>query len=429
MSTTNSEDLFICGKCHINFTDLNTFLTHRSTCVNEQPINICPISSCPLTALLSADLETFVDDISSDLSSTFVEQVDINNETIDHSSNENTISEIECLICDQQFESQTILENHIYEHAIYIRKDENINSKSIHNESLECKQCSLTFSSKASLNIHNKTFHDHDLVFRCLNQTCSQIFENPIDYIRHAQIHSQKSSRNLRLRRIYRCKTCKKLFPTSEQLQYHIQYETHKFLCQLCSIEFESKNSYHNHLAKHSDLPLYHCTICRKSFKKRADLSQHMITEHNENISKEKICLICNLIFSTRFHLNRHNITKHSNIKPFKCKEYGCEETFARKDKLKQHEAKHHALGGIYKCDDCSKTFVRHEHLRDHYIVKHSHQYPFSCEYCEKGFIYSNQLYDHFKQYHTYVNQTTRDGLIYNPNQFNNDQTDSFSEL
>ena len=47
------------------------------------------------------------------------------------------------------------------------------------------------------------------------------------------------------------------------------------------------------------------------------------------------------------------------------------------KDKLKQHEAKHSALGGMYVCQDCGKTFVRHEHLRDHFIAKHSHQYPF----------------------------------------------------
>ena len=33
-----------------------------------------------------------------------------------------------------------------------------------------------------------------------------------------------------------------------------MHYETHKFLCQLCPAEFESNNSYHNHIAKHPDL-------------------------------------------------------------------------------------------------------------------------------------------------------------------------------
>ena len=47
------------------------------------------------------------------------------------------------------------------------------------------------------------------------------------------------------------------------------------------------------------------------------------------------------------------------------------------KDKLKQHEAKHSAKGGMYTCEDCNKVFIRYEHLRDHSIAKHSHQYPF----------------------------------------------------
>ncbi len=50
---------------------------------------------------------------------------------------------------------------------------------------------------------------------------------------------------------------------------------------------------------------------------------------------------------------------------------------YFRKDKLKQHAAKHSASGGLYKCNACIKTFVRPEHLRDHDIVRHSHQYPF----------------------------------------------------
>lgn len=109
-----------------------------------------------------------------------------------------------------------------------------------------------------------------------------------------------------------------------------MQFETHQFLCQLCSAEFESSNAYHNHLAKHPDLALYHCTICTEKFKKRADLSRHVITDHNKDISKQKTCSICKLTFTTRFHLNRHNAAKHSDIKPFKCKQDGCEQAFTR---------------------------------------------------------------------------------------------------
>ncbi|CAF1338979.1 unnamed protein product [Rotaria sordida] len=481
MSTTNSEDLFICGKCHANFTDLNIFLTHRSICVSEQRTNLCPITSCPLSTLVSGELETFIDDISPNLPSTSdslyesnpsgteidllsptsVEQVITSNETVDrnisdsinYSSIENGMSEmniLECPVCDEQFEAPTVLENHVFEHSTWIPKDDNTSTKSglsinyasssyndVIDGSLECKQCAVTFDSNASLSIHKKMFHGLNPVFRCSNETCSQVFEKPVDYILHARIHSQKrltDSRRLsqnntyhrRLRRIYRCKICKKLFQTSDQLQYHMQYETHTFLCQLCPAEFESSNSYHNHLAKHSNLALYHCTICTKAFQKRADLSGHIIAEHNKDVPQQKTCSICKLTFTTRFHLNRHNVTKHSNIKPFKCKQDGCEQAFARKDKLKQHEAKHSVSDRTYKCDACTKTFIRPEHLRDHNIARHSHQYPFSCEYCRKGFLYQNQLYDHHKQYHSYGNQMRNEKSTYDRDQSSNDQTDLF---
>ena len=175
-------------------------------------------------------------------------------------------------------------------------------------------------------------------VFRCLNETCAQLFDKPFDYIRHAYIHSQKrhvtSSRrnahNRRRKHTYRCRICKKSFPTSEQLQNHTLYETHRFLCQLCPAEFYTNNSYHNHVAQHSDPALYRCTICIESFRKRNDLSRHILTNHNEQIPKQKSCTTCKLTFKTTFHLNRHNNTKHSNVKPFKCEQNGCEEAFAR---------------------------------------------------------------------------------------------------
>ncbi|CAF1543680.1 unnamed protein product, partial [Adineta steineri] len=283
-------------------------------------------------------------------------------------------------------------------------------------------------------------------VFRCLNEACSQLFDKPVDYILHARIHSQKrhigsrrtSRSNVcyrRRKRTYRCRICKQSFVTSEQLQYHMHYETHKFLCQLCPAEFESNNSYHNHIAKHSDLALYRCTVCIETFQKRNDLSRHVITQHNEDIPNQKSCSSCKLTFKTTFHLNRHNVTKHSDIKPFKCQQDGCEQAFARKDKLKQHAAKHSESGGLFKCDRCVKTFVRPEHLRDHDIVRHSHQYPFQCELCQKGFLHQNQLYAHHKQRHSIENQTIKENpecFMFEQAQqnleFSNYQTDLYLE-
>lgn len=448
MSDNTIGDLFICGKCHANFTDLNLFLTHRTDCNTQTTSHIYATT----TDFLQGELDAIIQDVSMTIprsTNMYYEQPSVevqpppstiattnvdNNfdllfsqpvqqDTRDNLSIENGISQmnlLECPVCDEHFDAPTVLENHVFEHSTWADEDSNL-----HNEEssssytdlideppsipLECKQCTVTFSSNASLHMHKRMIHCLNPIFRCLNDACAQLFERPVDYILHARIHSQKrhvitssrrSAYNRRRKRTYRCRICKTSFPSSEQLQNHTLYETHKFLCQLCPAEFDTNNSYHNHVAQHSDLALYRCKICIESFQKRNDLSRHIITKHNEQIPNQKSCTACKLTFKTTFHLNRHNVTKHSDVKPFKCEQDGCEQAFARKDKLKQHAAKHTAAGGLFKCHACVKTFVRPEHLRDHDIVRHSHQYPFSCEVCRKGFLHQNQLYAHHKQRH-----------------------------
>jgi len=73
--------------------------------------------------------------------------------------------------------------------------------------------------------------------------------------------------------------------------------------------------------------------------------------------------------------VNKH-LLGNSKIKIFIFKHL-CVFFLSRKDKLKQHAAKHTASGGLFKCHACVKTFVRPEHLRDHDIVRHSRRYPF----------------------------------------------------
>ena len=63
---------------------------------------------------------------------------------------------------------------------------------------------------------------------------------------------------------------------------------------------------------------------------------------------------------------------RHSDLRPFACNH--CDMHFARKDKLKQHEAKH-VNHPLYQCGQCHKGFYRKEHLKDHEISKHSKRY------------------------------------------------------
>lgn len=208
MITNNTEDLFICGKCHINFNDLNLFLTHRSTCNIPQLTNLYPLTNTTSTDLLERELNAIIEDVSLNvpppprrtttaenllcdnvsttnefdlLFSEPVEQHSVLNEPntynpVEDLSIEHGISQIsilECPVCDEQFEAPTILENHVFEHSTWIDENDNLNSTNVLNmdESsssyidlfdeqpttpIECEQCTITFQSNASLKMHKK---------------------------------------------------------------------------------------------------------------------------------------------------------------------------------------------------------------------------------------------------------------------------------
>ena len=180
MSTiANAEDLFICGKCHGTFTDLELFLTHRS--------------ACPSLTLLNNELEAIIRDVDlstpsttnlfyeSNLTETVspndfdllftspVEQIPSSctaSNTLEHDISQ--MSLLECPVCDEQFDAPTVLETHVFEHSTWI--DGNDPNLAVDESSssyidlldeppttpLECKQCTVSFTSNGSLNIHKK---------------------------------------------------------------------------------------------------------------------------------------------------------------------------------------------------------------------------------------------------------------------------------
>ena len=65
MSTfsSNTDDLFICGKCRVSFTDLAVFLTHRSTCNGDQAFELLPAPTSVSSSLLASELDAIIQDV------------------------------------------------------------------------------------------------------------------------------------------------------------------------------------------------------------------------------------------------------------------------------------------------------------------------------------------------------------------------------
>ena len=202
----NTDDLFICGKCRASFTDLTVFLTHRTSCNGETAFDLLPAPTSVSSSLLTSEMDAIIQDVCLPISPTAnifyeathsdmtptndfdllfsspVEQLGARNESImssaaDSQLLENGISQLsflECPVCDEQFDAPSVLENHVFEHSTWIDESEGINIKpsvSLDDSSssytdllddlpttpLVCKQCTVTFMSKASLSMHKQT--------------------------------------------------------------------------------------------------------------------------------------------------------------------------------------------------------------------------------------------------------------------------------
>lgn len=84
--------------------------------------------------------------------------------------------------------------------------------------------------------------------------------------------------------------------------------------------------------------PKYTCQHegCGKKFHQKTLWEHHMLKHKNE---KSITCTECNSTFFTIRDLKRHNQRVHDKVSR-KC--FGCENTFCRKDKYREHVIKHH---------------------------------------------------------------------------------------
>lgn len=104
-----------------------------------------------------------------------------------------------------------------------------------------------------------------------------------------------------------------------------------KQLSQLTS--FNNKRPETETPEKSSDLSLTVCDVCKKVFKRKEFLMQHL--------------------------------KSHIGLRPFKCDEPTCNKTFSRKEHLLRHIVSHTGKK-MFTCDVCNKLFSRKDNLNKH---------------------------------------------------------------
>ncbi|KAJ8683757.1 hypothetical protein QAD02_019549, partial [Eretmocerus hayati] len=140
--------------------------------------------------------------------------------------------------------------------------------------------------------------------------------------------------------------------------------------CNICSKSFNRKHNLKNHMMTHTSKKSISCTKCHAWFSNKWTLARHMKL-HTGNFPYS--CEICGKGCIFALHLENHMRT-HTKEKPYICKT--CNKRFSQKSNLKKHEHLH----GKEKSPSCS---LGHEKFK----------YKSNCKkYLEKHAKYSSTL-------------------------------------
>ncbi|XP_041652280.1 hypermethylated in cancer 1 protein isoform X2 [Cheilinus undulatus] len=196
---------------------------------------------------------------------------------------------------------------------------------------------------------------------------------------------------------LYVCIPCDKGFPSSEQLNAHVETHTEEELYGNSGGEMgnsnnsstknmssntngygglNSSNSLNSlsHLEAKSNQGLgsggivemirpYRCSSCEKSYKDPATLRQH---EKTHWLTRPYPCSICGKKFTQRGTMTRH-MRSHLGLKPF-------------------------------ACDSCGMRFTRQYRLTEHMRI-HSGEKPYECQVCGGKFAQQRNLISHMKMH------------------------------
>ena len=366
--------------------------------------------------------------------------VDGNNFTVplkDKGVPESSLQTFLCIVCGQEFASQSDLEVHTKTHVIeppqrpqtqhasqrYCREQSFSRQGSKVNN---CAICKILFRIPSHLKAHNYKVHTCKKKHKCI--TCGRGFLKFYNLIEHRKKHPYKCAlcpksfitafehqrhMDIHIGKIpYVCLVCNEGFTSQSLLDLHPygQKDEKPFKCLLCSEVFPNSYNLRRHSYVHTGKMPYTCPECGQGFWRRIEMDKHqrIHTKHHESPSqgmfgnadttplpKSYRCNVCDETFPSKHQLIKHDCP-FSFQTPHVCAECGVRFTIV--SDLNEH-IKGHRAGGSYPCFCCDLIFEYPKdlncHVRDTHICHKRH----TCSMCGKGFRYKSSFEIHLARH------------------------------
>uniref|UniRef100_A0A1I8JTE2 Transcription factor grauzone n=1 Tax=Anopheles arabiensis TaxID=7173 RepID=A0A1I8JTE2_ANOAR len=147
-----------------------------------------------------------------------------------------------------------------------------------------CATCGKIFRTKAAMERHIKEHMGLEPIERMQCEYCQKWFNGKYNLNKHIRfLHNERGQ-------VFRCDLCAHESPNSRALSYHKQrvHVQEKHECELCGKRFKRKLYLREHIASHTNVPLYTCEYCGMKFNSHANHFTHRKNKHPEEWEAHK---------------------------------------------------------------------------------------------------------------------------------------------
>uniref|UniRef100_A0A182JRJ5 C2H2-type domain-containing protein n=1 Tax=Anopheles christyi TaxID=43041 RepID=A0A182JRJ5_9DIPT len=224
-----------------------------------------------------------------------------------------------CEICQRSYKSKRYLTQHMTEchsqgeakpfkcpqcHMAYSKEHLLRGHMTMHVKK-QCQFCQKVLSNHYSLKLHIAQVHSGDGHQICA--TCGKVFRTNFAMERHIKLHHQPQLVNWQ-----QCDQCEKWFDCKENLKKHVRLrhdERGQFPCDQCEHVSVNRRSLVFHKNRiHKQRQLFDCKHCGKKLLSKLGLREHLATHSNVPLYS---CDFCDVTFNSSANKYKHYKSKH----------------------------------------------------------------------------------------------------------------------